>query len=156
MVALKEKFSHFSYLECSQCDKMYPANEVNSYSSCDTCGKNVLFSIYEHLSALTPADIDLKERSMWRYFPLLPVFDRKNIVSLGEGFTPILPLQKLAEEIDLDHLLLKDESLNPTGSFKARGMSMAGSKAKELGIEKCIVPTAGNAGGSLKAYFAKA
>jgi threonine synthase len=93
---------------------------------------------------------------MWRYFPLLPVFDRKNIVSLGEGFTPIFPLDRLGEISGLSRLLMKDESFNPTGSFKARGMSAAVSKAKELGITKCIVPTAGNAGGALSAYCAKA
>lgn len=156
MVALKEKFSHFSYLECSQCDKTYPANEVNTYASCERCGKAVMLTMYEHLAGLSPEDIDIRERSMWRYFPLLPVFDRKNIVSLGEGFTPILRLERLGSDIGLEHLVLKDEGLNPTGSFKARGMSMAISKAKELGIKKCIVPTAGNAGGALSAYCAKA
>jgi threonine synthase len=93
---------------------------------------------------------------MWRYLPMLPLFDRRNIVSLGEGFTPIMNLKSTAGSQGLSSLLMKDESLNPTGSFKARGMSMAISKAKELGISKCIVPTAGNAGGAMAAYCAKA
>ena len=93
---------------------------------------------------------------MWRYLPMLPVFDRRNIVSLGEGFTPILYLKTTADDLGLSYLVMKDESMNPTGSFKARGMSMAISKAKELGITKCIVPTAGNAGGAMAAYCAKA
>lgn len=97
-----------------------------------------------------------QDRSMWRYFPWLPVFDRANIVSLGEGFTPVIMMDKLAGSLGLDRLSLKDESLNPTGSFKARGMSMAISKAKELGIHRCIVPTAGNAGGAMSAYCARA
>lgn len=156
MVANKERLSHFSYLQCSHCEKTYPAGNVNSFASCNGCSKNVLVSVYEHLSGITPADIDQKERSMWRYFPLLPVFDRKNIVSLGEGFTPILDLKKTGERLGIGQLQMKDESLNPTGSFKARGMSMAISKAKELGIKKCIVPTAGNAGGAMSAYCAKA
>ncbi len=156
MVAHQEKVSHFTHLQCSQCDKVYSAHEVISYASCEHCGKNLLCTVYEHLEGITPADIDSKERSMWRYFTLLPVFDRKNIVSLGEGFTPILALERLAKKLDLEHLFLKDESLNPTGSFKARGMSMAISKAKELGIRQCIVPTAGNAGGAMSAYCAKA
>jgi threonine synthase len=156
MVALHEKFSHFAHLQCSQCDKKYPAHEVISFASCDHCDKNILCSVYDHLDRMTPADIDLHERSMWRYFSMLPVFDRKNIVSLGEGFTPILRLERLANKLDLPHLSLKDESMNPTGSFKARGMSMAISKAKELGIRRCIVPTAGNAGGAMSAYCAKA
>lgn len=112
--------------------------------------------MYENLSGVTQQDIDIKTRSMWRYFSMLPVFDKKNIVSLGEGYTPILSLERLAKNIGLERLLVKDESSNPTGSFKARGMSMAVSKAKELGIARCIVPTAGNAGGALSAYCAKA
>ncbi len=157
MVATAQsQFSHLSHLQCSVCNKSYPADEMASVASCDKCDQNHLWSIYDHLSGLTPADIDKKERSMWRYFPLLPVFDRKNIVTLGEGFTPLLQLNKLATALDLDRLTMKDESFNPTGSFKARGMSAAVSKALELGIQKCIVPTAGNAGGALSAYCAKA
>ena len=87
---------------------------------------------------------------------MLPVQDIANIVSLGEGFTPILSLKNLSNKYGYSSLLLKDESHNPTGSFKARGISVAISKAKELGIGKIIIPTAGNAGGALAAYCAKA
>jgi threonine synthase len=93
---------------------------------------------------------------MWRYFEMLPVKKEKNIVSLGEGMTPIIPLNKLASRFNLTSLLMKDESKNPVGSFKARGMSAAVSKMKEFGIDKCIIPTAGNAGGALAAYCAEA
>lgn len=93
---------------------------------------------------------------MWRYKEVLPVLDEKNIVSLGEGMTPILSLARLGHEHDLPNLLLKDESNNPTGSFKSRGLSVAVSKAKEFGVERCIIPTAGNAGGALAAYCASA
>lgn len=93
---------------------------------------------------------------MWRYAEWLPVIDTANRVSLGEGWTPIHALYKLAAKVGLQKLLLKDESVNPTGSFKARGLSVAVSKAKELGITHCIIPTAGNAGGALSAYAAKA
>ena len=93
---------------------------------------------------------------MWRYAALLPVFNKQNIVSLSEGMTPIHHLHKLAGQYGFDALLMKDETSNPTGSFKARGISVAVSKAKEPGITKCIVPTAGNAGGALAAYCAKA
>jgi len=93
---------------------------------------------------------------MWHYREMLPVLDEKNIVSLGEGMTPILPLQKLRNKYDIPQLFMKDESNNPTGSFKARGLSAAISKAKELGIERCIIPTAGNAGGAMSAYCASA
>lgn len=92
---------------------------------------------------------------MWRWHELLPVFDEKNIISLGEGDTPLLPLEHLGEKLKLRYLYAKDESLNPTGSFKARGLSAAVSKAKELGIKKVIIPTAGNAGGAMAAYAAR-
>ena len=88
---------------------------------------------------------------MWRYHEMLPIFDSMNVVSLGEGWTPVYPLIGLANKLNLKRLWLKDESVNPTGSFKARGISVAISKAKELGITHCIIPTAGNAGGALSA-----
>ena len=93
---------------------------------------------------------------MWRYREMLPVLDDANIVSLGEGMTPILPLNRLANELGLSDLQMKDESLNPTGSFKARGLSMAISKVKEFGVAHCVIPTAGNAGGAMAAYCASA
>jgi threonine synthase len=94
--------------------------------------------------------------TMWRYKEVLPVFEEQHIVSLGEGMTPILPLKRLRARYGLPHLYMKDESKNPTGSFKARGLSAAVSKAKELGVQTCIIPTAGNAGGALAAYCAAA
>lgn len=93
---------------------------------------------------------------MWRYFEVLPVKDEKNIVSLSEGMTPLRTLNTLASHFKLSSLLMKDESVNPTGSFKARGISAAVSKAKEFGIERCIIPTAGSAGAALAAYSEKA
>ncbi|MEN9599396.1 MAG: hypothetical protein RL596_1715 [Bacteroidota bacterium] len=93
---------------------------------------------------------------MWRYQFALPVLQEENIVSLGEGFTPIRRLQKLANTLGIHSLSIKDESVNPTGSFKARGLSMGVSKAKELGVQNIVIPTAGNAGGAMSAYCAKA
>ncbi len=93
---------------------------------------------------------------MWRYREFLPVQHDEHIVSLGEGFTPILSLKNLANKYNLNKLLLKDEGQNPTGSFKARGLSMAISMAKQFGVEGCIIPTAGNAGVAMAAYCAKA
>ena len=92
---------------------------------------------------------------MWRWHELLPVATPEQIVSLGEGDTPLLELPRLAAHLNMTGLLAKDESLNPTGSFKARGLAAAVSKAHELGIEKVIIPTAGNAGGALAAYAAR-
>ena len=92
---------------------------------------------------------------MWRWKELLPVYDRDHIIYLGEGDTPLLPLKRLGKSLGLNNLFVKDESLNPTGSFKARGLAAAISKAKELGITKVIIPTAGNAGGAMAAYAAR-
>jgi threonine synthase len=92
---------------------------------------------------------------MWRWHELLPVRSEDNILYLGEGDTPTLHLLNLGEVLGLRRLYLKDESLNPTGTFKSRGLSAAVSKAKELGIYRLIIPTAGNAGGALAAYAAR-
>ncbi len=100
--------------------------------------------------------LHFRQHSMWRYAEMLPVIKKDDIVTLGEGMTPLLALNKLADKFGFSDLLLKDESPNPTGSFKARGLSVAVSKAKEFGVTDCIIPTAGNAGGALAAYCAKA
>jgi threonine synthase len=92
---------------------------------------------------------------MWRWHELLPVYEPENRINLGEGDTPLLRLPRLAAHLGLPHLFVKDESLNPTGSFKARGLAAAISKAKELGVQKVIIPTAGNAGGAMAAYAAR-
>lgn len=147
--------TRIQHLVCSACDKTYPVSQINTVATCSKCEKSPLLCCYD-LQEVVPTVIDTAEQSMWRYFNLLPVTDKANIVSLGEGWTPLLPLTRLGAILGMDRLLLKDESFNPTGSFKARGMSAAVSKAKELGIRKCIVPTAGNAGGAMAAYCAKA
>jgi threonine synthase len=155
MISVEETISRCEHLQCSNCGKFYPVEQINTFATCDTCGKAPLVACYS-TEGLRKTSIEQNERSMWRYLAMLPVFDRRNIVSLGEGFTPILNLKSTADAFGLSSLLMKDESMNPTGSFKARGMSMGISKAKELGIRKCIVPTAGNAGGAMAAYCAKA
>jgi threonine synthase len=152
---LKECVSHLVDLQCSNCGKIYSAHVINTFATCDECGTSPLISNYD-FEHVTKEDIDFADRSMWRYSKLLPLFDQKNKVSLGEGLTPLISLKNLSSDYDFGPLLMKDESLNPTGSFKARGLSMAVSKAKEFGIRKCIIPTAGNAGGALAAYCAKA
>jgi len=97
-----------------------------------------------------------RSRGLWRWFEFLPLYQSENIVSLGEGDTPLLPLRRLGARLGLNQLYVKDESLNPTGSFKARGLSVAVSKAKELNLARLIIPTAGNAGGALASYAARA
>ena len=93
---------------------------------------------------------------MWRYRELLPVEEEANIVSLNETTTPLIHCPQLGESLSLENLWIKDESRLPTGSFKARGLAMAVSRAKELGVKRLAIPTAGNAGGALAAYAARA
>lgn len=146
--------TYFYQLQCSSCQAVYDKKQVQTF--CALCGQSPITVKFDLDTSLPQHLIDFEERSMWRYAGVLPLLAKKNRVSLGEGFTPILELSKLGNSLGVDSLLLKDESLNPTGSFKARGLSMAVSKAKELGVEACVVPTAGNAGGALSAYCAKA
>jgi threonine synthase len=101
-------------------------------------------------------EITRRHKGMWRWHEFLPVIDPENQVTLGEGDTALLPLKHLGKTLGLSNLYIKEESSNPTGSFKARGLSSAVSKAKELGIKKVIIPTAGNAGGAMAAYAARA
>lgn len=153
MIALSKPLSFAAYLECARCKTAYSISGLNSYAVC--CNQPLVVK-YDHPSGFYKEDLIFREQNMWRYFEMLPVMERKNIVSLGEGMTPLLPLEKLAAKHGFADLWMKDESFNPTGSFKARGLSMAVSKARELGIERCIIPTAGNAGGALAAYCANA
>src|SRR5450432_266755 len=153
MTAMPETFSYAAYLECARCKTSYSVTDINTYATC--CNQPLVVK-YDHPAGFYKEDLIFREKNMWRYFEVMPVLERKNIVTLGEGMTPILPLEKLSALHGFADILMKDKSSNPTGSFKARGLSVAISKAKELGVKKCIVPTAGNAGGALAAYCAKA
>lgn len=145
--------SRIHALHCAQCLAPYSPFALQSVSPC--C-QQPLVADYDLSTPPTPgAGIDLTDNSMWRYGALLPLLDEANKVTLGEGLTPLLPLPRLAARYGLRALLLKDEGQNPTGSFKARGLSMAISKAKELGARGCIIPTAGNAGVAMAAYCAR-
>jgi threonine synthase len=144
------------HLTCSGCGKEYSHHELHTF--CPLC-QSPLLSIYDLESARQHVDrdeISRRPKGMWRWSELLPVLDVKNQVFLGEGDTPLLTLPRLEKELGLSNLYVKDESSNPTGSFKARGLAAAVSKAKELGVEKVIIPTAGNAGGAMAAYAARA
>ena len=148
--------SFFSELECSGCGVKYSSDEVHTY--CPEC-QSPLLARYDLKSIREHIDRDaVKHRphGMWRWHEMLPVKDPKNVVYLGEGDTALLKLPNLEKELGVSNLYVKDESSNPTGSFKARGLAAAVSKAKELGIQKVIIPTAGNAGGAMAAYAARA
>lgn len=148
--------SYLSHLECAGCGKQYAYREIHTF--CPIC-QSPLLSIYDLKQARQNVDRDQvtrRKKGMWRWRELLPVIDEENQIFLGEGDTPLLSLPRLQKELKLSNLYVKDESSNPTGSFKARGLAAAISKAKELGIEKVIIPTAGNAGGAMAAYAARA
>ena len=149
----RNSYSLATVLRCSNCNRSYPVSEIINVSLC--CNQPLLVE-YDLQTAFSKDELVGRKNDLWRYFEMLPVKDPANIISLGEGFTPILPLKKLSDKYDYSSILMKDESHNPTASFKARGISVAVSKAKELGIKKLIIPTAGNAGGALAAYCAKA
>src|SRR5204863_748833 len=142
-----------THLECSACGLQHPWSCLQNL--CLSCSKP-LFAIFDLAAAtrtLKRETLGTRVKSLWRYREVLPLPGNVEPVSLGEGGTPLLRAQKFGTDIDL---WIKDESLNPTQSFKARGMSVAVSMAKHLGATKLAVPSAGNAGGALAAYAARA
>ncbi len=148
--------STISHLECTSCNKIFPKEQL--LNLCTDCSLPI-FARYDLDKAKYEIDKDQlvqRESTMWRYKELMPIENEENIVTLGEGWTPLVHAQRLGASLGFSNLLLKDESLNPTGSFKARGMSAAISQAKEKGVKKVAIPTAGNAGGATAAYAAKA
>lgn len=145
-----------SVLECSGCAAIFRPERIQTF--CPDC-HSPLLARYDLDAARKRLDRDsfrFRRNGMWRWYELLPVVDPDHIVSLGEGDCPLLRLIRISRKLGLPYLFVKDESANPTGTFKARGLSAAVSKAKELGIRKVIIPTAGNAGGAMAAYAARA
>ena len=146
-----------THLECALCGLRHEAHRL--LNLCRECGKPLLvrYDLDKAKQSLTKESLGSRRRSdMWRYREVLPVVDDANIVSFGEGWTPLLPAPRLGNSIGLPELYIKDEGQNPTQSFKARGMTAAVSMAKELGAKKLAVPSAGNAAGALAAYAARA
>jgi threonine synthase len=143
------------FLECSQCLKQFDPDQVQTF--CRDCQAPLLarYDLPEIAARLTPEEVSSRPPGMWRWHELLPVNKPENMIFLGEGDTPLLDVPQMGARLGLTRLMVKDESLNPTGSFKARGLAAAVSKAKELGIDKVIIPTAGNAGGAMAAYAAR-
>jgi threonine synthase len=148
--------SYLTHLECSGCGKEYSHTELHTF--CPDCQSPLLsrYDLEEVRQNIDRDEIARRKKGMWRWQELLPVLKKENQIFLGEGDTPLLLLPNLGKELGLSNLYVKDESSNPTGSFKARGLAAAISKAKELGVEKVIIPTAGNAGGAMAAYAARA
>jgi threonine synthase len=150
------KTSYVTDLTCSGCGRAFSVREIHTY--CPDCQSPILvnYDLTEARRHVDRSEIHSRLKGMWRWHEFLPVLDPQNIVSLGEGDSALLRLPRLGKSLGLENLFVKDESSNPTGSFKARGLSAAISKARELGIKKVIIPTAGNAGGAMAAYAARA
>lgn len=147
--------SYLNYLECSKCKEKYTADVPRNLCH---CGGPLLvrYDLQAIKNEVNKEDFKNREKGLWRFKELLPLENEDNIVNLGEGDTPILKVNTLGEELGFKELYLKDEGLNPTGTFKSRGAAVGVSKAKELGIKTIAMPTAGNAGGAWAAYSARA
>jgi threonine synthase len=148
--------TNVTHLECSACGASHAAGELHNV--CTICGKPLLarYDLTRASRSLTRDSLSSRRADMWRYREVMPVENDANIISLGEGWTPLLQTRRLGEALGMNRLYIKDESLNPTQSFKARGMSAAVSMALELGARKLAAPSAGNAAGALAAYAASA
>ncbi|MDT8915268.1 threonine synthase [Amycolatopsis sp. PS_44_ISF1] len=148
-------FSFLSHLECSRTGERSEADRVNGTSA---VGAPLLarYDLERVRETVTPAEIAAREPNLWRYHEVLPVRDPRHVVTLGEGMTPLLPLPAYGRQAGVPRLLMKDEGLVPTGSFKARGAAVGVSRALELGVRGVGMPTNGNAGAAWALYAARA
>jgi threonine synthase len=148
-------FSYLTDLACARCGTRYSADVVQNVC---TCGSPLLahYDLARLAAESSRAVFAGREASLWRYHELLPVSRAENIVSLGEGMTPLFPMPRLGERLGVTRLLMKDEGTIPTGSFKARGAAVGVSRAAELGVRGIAMPTNGNAGAAWALYAARA
>ena len=143
-------------LRCPECNKHFPAQKVQTY--CLECQSPLLaeYDLARLSQEITPQEVRSRHHGIWRWAELLPVKQKHFRLTLGEGDTPLLLLPAIGKAAGLPELFIKDDGLNPTGSFKARGLAVAVGRALELGVTAFVIPTAGNAGGALAAYAGKA
>ncbi len=143
-----------STLECALCGQTYEPDHL--WNLCPECGRPLLcrYDLEAVRRSVDPNAFREREPTMWRYRELLPLGDDHHKLTLGEGWTPLVHATRLGAEVGSARLYIKDEGLNPTGSFKARGLSMAISRARELGVSAVSIPSAGNAAGAMAAYAA--
>jgi threonine synthase len=144
-----------THLECSVCARRYEAGQIHNMCA---CGHPLLvrYDLEKARETWNRDAIASGPSSMWRYAPVLPVSNSAAIVSLGEGMTPLVRARRLGARLGAHDLWVKDDGVNPTGSFKARGLSCAVSMCVELGVKKVAIPSAGNAAGAMAAYAAAA
>ncbi|MEW2328937.1 threonine synthase [Micromonospora chersina] len=146
---------HLTHLECPRCDQRHPADKLQNLCA---CGSPLLarYDLAAVAASVTPEQFGLRPADLWRYRELLPVADPRFVTTLGEGWTPLLRAPAYGQEIGIPDLIVKDEGLTPTGSFKARGAAVGVSRARELGVERIAMPTNGNAGAAWATYAARA
>ena len=152
---MTKTLSTFKHLECSLTGDMFPIDKPLRLSPSSEKPLLARYDLNKAAKTLTQENLYKRRNDMWRYQEILPILDDENIVSLGEGNTPFMKLNNLSKIFQIEQFYVKDESNNPTGSFKARGLSAAISKAKEYGIKSIVMPSAGNAAGAMSAYAAK-
>jgi threonine synthase len=148
--------SFATHLECARCSQFFEVNTLQQVCPKDGGPLLVRYDLRRVHDAVEPDDMRARPQTLWRYRELLPVEDDANIVTLGENNTPLLDAPRLGKALGLDVLLIKDEGLLPTGTFKARGAALGVTRAKELGVTTIALPTAGNAGAAWAAYGARA
>ena len=148
--------SYLKDLVCTKCGATQPKNELVNLSACCQLPLFARYDLEAVSKVLNREALADRVPTMWRYEEVMPVEDKASLVSLGEGFTPLLHTPSLGAQAGVSDLYVKDEGLNPTGSFKARGMSAAVSRALELGATALAIPSAGNAAGATAAYAARA
>jgi threonine synthase len=148
--------SYLTHLECAACHAAFDSDQL--WNLCPDCGKPLLaqYDLEATKEAVHRSEIATRPENLWRYRELLPIRVPRYRLSLGEGYTPMIHADRLGQSLGFDRLYIKDEGLNPTGSFKACGLAMAVSRAYELGVRALSIPSAGNAAGALSAYAALA
>ena len=148
-------YSYLSHLECSRTGERYDADEVQGVSR---VGAPLLvrYDLDAAREAVRPDELAGRPHDLWRYHEVLPVRDPRHVTTLGEGMTPLLPMTTYGTGVGIPRLLMKDEGLVPTGSFKARGAAVGVSRARELGVKAVAMPTNGNAGAAWSVYAARA
>ena len=148
--------SYLSHLECPECHQKFKADQIQTY--CQDCQSPVLarYDLPAAARAINPRLVADRPRGIWRWSELLPVRQERFRLTLGEGEARLLPASRVGAFLGFNNLFIKDESSNPTGSFKARGMAVALSRAIELKLKEFAIPTAGNAGSALAFYAARA
>ncbi|WP_211747216.1 threonine synthase [Paenibacillus sp. Marseille-Q4541] len=151
----RDNYSYLSHLECPKCGLIYHSTGVQQLCS---CGSPLLarYDLESLRKVWNPSSLQGREMNLWRYHELLPVREPQHMITLGEGMTPLLRMPSLGIDMSIPHLYMKDESLMPSGSFKARGAAVGISKAKELGVKRFAMPSNGNAGAAWSLYAARA